>query len=330
MKILTLFPSEKTIEASVFNDRNILSSVSFAYPECPCESGSIAEKIAMQMGGMSADVGITCYSMAPQTCEKITLLDNDLSSKIVCGEFGHEKTNICPQILLSLAPKKALLAYPLTYGKLPPVAVFSGTPQIQRRIVARTFEHLLGARELCRMLGREYEQSNILSVYMSTGEISTCAHERGGLLDIEDSYDGEGAMTPTRSGFFHQRCVYKMALSGKYSKEQMLEKIREKSGILAHLGTTDLGEARKMARSGDKKAEMVYKAFIYGVAKSIGKMAATLKGNIDGMVFIGPLSSDGEFVAELKDYTEYIKNPVVVKIDQPSALVEMAISYKED
>lgn len=330
MKVLTLFPAENAIEASVFDGKSKISSANFAYPECLCETGSIAEKIAIQMGGMSTDIGITCYSMAPQACNKITILDNELSSKIACDTFGHEKTNICPQILLSLAPKKAMLVYPLTYGELPPVAVLSGIPQIQRRIVARTFEHLLGAKELCKITGKKYEQSNIISIYLSSDEISACAHEKGGVLDIEDSYDGEGAMTLTRSGFFGQRCVYKMAFSGKYTKEQMLEKVRGKSGILGHLGTSDLNEVRKMVKSGNKRAEDVYKAFVYGVAKSIGKMAASLKGKVDSIGLIGSLSTDGELVAELKNYVGYIKNPVPLGIDPSSALMEIAVTHKEN
>ena len=59
-------------------------------------------------------------------------------------------------------------------------------------------------------------------------------------------------------------------------------------------------------------------------------MAASLKGKVDGIGLIGSLSTDGELVAELKNYVGYIKNPVPLGIDPSSALMEIAVTHKEN
>lgn len=50
--------------------------------------------------------------------------------------------------------------------------------------------------------------------------------------------------------------------------------VRGKSGLLAHLGTSDAMEVERRIAAGDEKAQMVYDAMLYTAAKSIGALAA--------------------------------------------------------
>lgn len=96
-----------------------------------------------------------------------------------------------------------------------------------------------------------------------------------------------------------------MAVSGKYTLEQLQDKVRTVGGIYAHLGTSDLTEVRKMIASGDKKADVVYKAMIYQITKSIGR-GAVLSGKHEGVVFTGPLSTDKDLVDGISQSTSFI------------------------
>jgi butyrate kinase len=205
------------------------------------------------------------------------------------GEFGNDKTNMAAVFIHFLKPKKAIISYPLTFDCLPETAKLSGVPQIERRMVAHTLDHLMAG-----------EGKRVVSVYLSNDEISVCAQDDGNILDITNSYDGEGPITPTRSGFFQQRCPYKMAFSGKYSEEELVKKIRENGGLFSHLGTKNLNEVFEKIDNGDKKAELVYSAMLYTIHKEIGRKATALMGDFEEISLTGPLASNPRFVSDLR------------------------------
>ena len=55
---------------------------------------------------------------------------------------------------------------------------------------------------------------------------------------------------------------------------------------------------KRRSENGDKEAELVYKAMIYQIVKWIGKMAAVLKGDIDGIILTGGLAYDQDHVVK--------------------------------
>ena len=305
MRRIVVYPSDKEIEISVFGDTPEVRG-SFPYPECSCDIGAIVSTIEETLGIEDFDAGITTYGVIEPVHHEFLELTPERVTTLSENRLGTEKTNIASVILASLLPKKTYIAYPLTFNSLPEMSHLSGIPQITRRVVAHTLDHITVAKKS--------NKSKLLTVYLSDGEISTAAHVNGKILDITNSFDGEGPMTPTRSGFFHQRCVYKMALSGKFSKDDLISKIREKGGLLAHLGVSDLSEIRLKIKNGDTKAKLIYNAMIYQIAKSIGRMNPLLKDKAEALIFTGPLSKDDKLVSEIAEYIAYI-GPISVAND---------------
>ena len=78
--------------------------------------------------------------------------------------------------------------------------------------------------------------------------------------------------------------------SGKYDRGQMMKLVRGKSGLLAHLGTSDAMEVERRIAAGDEKARMVYDAMLYTAAKSIGALAAAADGRIDRIILTGGIA----------------------------------------
>ena len=80
----------------------------------------------------------------------------------------------------------------------------------------------------------------------------------------------------------------KLCYSGKYDRGQMMKLVRGKSGLLAHLGTSDAMEVERRMARGDERARLVYDAMLYTAAKSIGAMAAG--GDIDRIILTGGIA----------------------------------------
>ncbi len=329
MSQIVIYPGPKDIEVALFDGSKMTSAARLSYPGCSCDIGHMVSSIRDATSSKPLDAGITCYGVVGQEAKPVCELTPERASMLCDGTEGYEQSNIGGIILAALGPRRRYLAYPLTYGTLPPIAVLTGIPQLQRRIVVRSFDHIFSSKSFCASIGKSYEACKGISVYLSDTEVSTTAHVNGEIMDATDSFDGEGPMTPTRSGFFHQRCVYRLTLSGKMTKDQLLERIREKGGMLAHLGTKDLEEARGLIASGDEKAKVVYEAMVYQIGKSIGKMAVGLKGKPDFFVFTGPLSHDGQLVEQIRQYVDYIGKPSIFDFDKTTTLNDILLKVLE-
>ncbi len=91
----------------------------------------------------------------------------------------------------------------------------------------------------------------------------------------------------------------------------MKKKIKGNGGLVAYLGTNDAREVIKMIENGDKKAELVYKAMAYQVAKEIGSLAAVLEGKVDGIILTGGIAYDKRFTKWIIDRVSFISKVFV-------------------
>jgi butyrate kinase len=88
----------------------------------------------------------------------------------------------------------------------------------------------------------------------------------------------------------------------------MHKKIMGGGGIVAYLGTNNTLEVEKVIAEGDKKAELIYQAMAYQIAKCIGEMATVLKGEVDYIVITG--NGAGDKGALGKTFVNWIKERV--------------------
>lgn len=162
--------------------------------------------------------------------------------------------------------------------------------------------HALNQKEMALraagQIGKPYAECNLIVAHLGGG-ISITAHRKGQMIDSNDNLDGEGPMAPTRCGAMPVKPVVEMCFSGKYSKQDLLARMRSTGGLADHLGTADILEIKQMIANGNAYAEKVYHAFIYQIAKEIGAMAAALCGDVYGIVLTGGISYDEDLVAAL-------------------------------
>ena len=141
------------------------------------------------------------------------------------------------------------------------------------------------------------------------GGISMSVHQGGRI--VETIGDDEGPFSPERGGAVPALELIKMCFSGQYTQADLKKMMRGKGGMMAYLGTSDARVIEKRIAEGDAKAKEIYEAQAYQVAKGIGLLSATLKGDVDAIILTGGMAYSKMLTGWITEYIRYIA-PVVV------------------
>lgn len=229
------------------------------------------------------------------------------------GVLGEHASNIGGVIAYEIASQLNIPSFivdPVVVDEMDDVARISGMPEIDRKSIFHALNQKAVARRASKELDKEYEDTNLIVAHLGGG-VSVGAHRKGKVVDVNNALDGEGPFSPERSGGLPVGDLAKLCYSEKYTLAEIKKKIKGKGGLIAYLNTNDGREVEKMIENGDKKAELVYKAMAYQVAKEIGSCSAVLKGDIDGIVLTGGIAYDKNFVSWIKERVEFISKVFV-------------------
>ena len=145
-------------------------------------------------------------------------------------------------------------------------------------------------------------------------------------FDGNDVLNGDGPISPNRTGYVPVLPIVKMCYSGKYTLDEMKAKVSKTGGLLGLVGTDNMLEIKDRIKNGDQWAELVYRAFAYNLAKYIGSYACVLEGKVDAIVMTGGVSNDVDFIANVKKYAGWIGEFIVLAGDfEMEALASGAI-----
>jgi len=198
--------------------------------------------------------------------------------------------------------------------ELKPIARISGMSEIERESLCHVLSMKVAARRIAQDLGEPYQGLNLIIIHLGGG-ISISAHRRGRMIDVNNA-SVEGPFTSERTGGLLSVELVKLCYSQKYTLREMLKKLIGKGGLVDYLGTNNLLEVEERIAKGDKKAELLYRAMAYQVAKEIAAMAAVLKGKVDAIVITGNGARNkgalgNNFVDWIKDRVNFIA-PITV------------------
>ncbi|AKN32916.1 butyrate kinase [Clostridium carboxidivorans P7] len=206
--------------------------------------------------------------------------------------------------------KPAFIVDPVVVDELDEAARISGMPEIERISIFHALNQKAVAKRYAKENNKKYDELNLVVTHMGGG-VTVGAHKKGRVVDVANGLDGDGPFSPERTGGLPVGGLIKLCYSGKYTLEEMKKKISGKGGIVAYLNTNDFREVEQKAESGDKKAKLVFDAFILQVGKEIGKCAAVLHGKVDALILTGGIAYSKTVTAAIKDMVEFIA-PVVV------------------
>ncbi len=319
-KILTINPGSTSTKLALFSgeERILSSSISHTTEEISQFSKIIDQKeyrTSMVLGFLKEnDFEFNTLDAVVGRGGLLTPLKSgtyEVSHKMVdflTTTHLEHASNLGAIIALSIAEPLGIPAYivdPVVVDELDDIARITGIPEIERKSIFHALNQKAAAREAAKSLGKKYEECNLIVAHLGGG-ISVGAHKQGQVVDVNNALNGDGPFSPERAGAIPAWSLVEMATSGDYSIGQLKKKLTGGGGIVAHLGTNDLREVNKMIATGDKKAQMVFDAMAYNVAKEIASLSPVFAGNLDAIVLTGGIAHNGEFIELLIKRVEFL------------------------
>ena len=247
-------------------------------------------------------------------------VNDKMVSDLETGKYGgiHPSNlgGILARDIARYAGCPSFIANPVVIDEMQPLARYSGMPDNPRISIFHALSQKRVARLIADKLNKPYEKVNCI-VCHGGGGISIGAHRQGKVVDVTNGYEGDGPMTPQRSGSVPCAKLVQMCFSGEFSQQEIRLKLRGKGGLVAYTGTSDVKELEEFIHTGTKRpgslinctqkqAQQVLDAMIYQIAKYIGAMAAVLEGKVDFIALTGGLMFSKYIPQEIGKYVGFI------------------------
>jgi butyrate kinase len=239
-------------------------------------------------------------------------INEAMCDDLLQGRYGKHPSALGPAMALGLARKyrmPAVVIDPPSTDEFQPLARLSGLPEIERKSALHALNQKAAARKAAGQLSKRYEDVNFVVAHLGGG-ITIGAHCKGLVIDCTHGLN-EGPFTPERAGGLPTQDLLELAQSGRVSPKDLSKRLVGQGGLAAYLGTTNAVEVEAAVKKGDAKAELIYRAMAYQIAKDIGAMAAVLAGEVDGVVLTGGLAHSEMLTGWVRQRTAFIA-PVFV------------------
>ena len=226
------------------------------------------------------------------------------------GEHASNLGCVIAKELADSINKPAFIVDPVAVDEMDEIARFTGMPDIKRQSLFHALNQKAIALKAAKDLNKDYTDLNLIVVHLGGG-ISVGMHQKGRVIDVNNALDGDGPMSPERSGGVPIGPLYKMALSGEYTLKEIKKMNYGNGGMVAYLGTNDGFEIEKRINEGDDFAKFILEVMCYQISKEIGSGATVLKGDVDAIIITGGLAYDKMIVDIIKERVSFISNVLV-------------------
>jgi len=226
---------------------------------------------------------------------------------------GEHASNLGCMIAKNIADsygKRSFIVDPVAVDEMEDIARFTGMPELKRDSLFHALNQKAVALKAAKELGKPYNELNLIIAHLGGG-ISVGMHHKGRVIDVNNALDGDGPMSPERSGSVPMGPLYKMVFSGKYTLKEIQRKNYGQGGLVAYLGTNDGQAIQERIKSGDQEAKFIYDVMCYQISKEIGSGATVLKGSVDAIILTGGLAYNSYLVEYIKERTAFIA-PMIV------------------
>ncbi|WP_245823770.1 butyrate kinase [Sporomusa malonica] len=244
------------------------------------------------------------------------------------SRYGTHASNLGALLAQSLAMemhKPAFIVDPVVVDELKPVARITGRPEIKKRSIFHALNQKAIAHRLANQVNRPYEELTLIVAHLGGG-ISVGCHNKGRVIEVNNSLDGEGPFSPERAGTVQAAQFAELLFTLNLDRERVTKLLAGQGGLVAHLGTNDVREVENRITAGDDEVKLIYDAMIYQIARFIAAAAVPVSGCVDYIAITGGMAHS-EYI--IKELTEYISFIAPVKIfpgeDELKALAEGAL-----
>jgi butyrate kinase len=230
------------------------------------------------------------------------------------GTYGEHASNLGSLLANRLKDEfdleNSYTVDPVSSGNMSEIAKISGVPGITRIGRGHPLNMKMTARKIAKKQNIPFEDTNYVIAHLGGG-ISISLVQAGKLVDINDALLGMGPFSPNRAGAVPLRGIIK--LCKEMSFDDVASLLSKNSGLKGYLGTEDLRDVLKMIEAGDEKAQLIYDAFVYQIAKELGAYFAASKGKAQAIIATGGIAFNEKFITDLKSYvgsfTEFHTSP---------------------
>jgi butyrate kinase len=210
----------------------------------------------------------------------------------------------------------------------------TGLPRIRRRSTFHALSQRGAAREAARRNNVDYKNGKFIIAHLGGG-ISIGAHLRGRVVDVTNALDGEGPMSPERSGALPVLPLLQLLEDNVVDFSGLRRAVLREGGLFAHLGTNDFLEIEQRCRLKDPLAESVVAAFVYSVAKHVASLLPALVTTddphpVDAIVLTGGLAHSKLLVRDLTTrLSPFARVEVVLGLTEAHVMAESALAALE-
>lgn len=253
--------------------------------------------IVVGRGGLLRPVKSGAIEVSDAMCRDLT-----------SAQYGEHASNLGGLIARDIARScgcKAIIADPVVVDELQDVARISGRPELPIVSIFHALNQKAIARRYAKEAGRDYNDLDLIVVHLGGG-ISVSAHCHGRVIDTNCALGGNGPFSPERCGTLPVVALMDLCFSGKYTKQEVKRMLLGNGGLMGHLGLNDAQQVEKNAEAGDRKAQLIYDAMAYNVAKEVGSMATVLKGHVDAILITGGIAYSKSFCKYIEDMVGFI------------------------
>lgn len=235
------------------------------------------------------------------------LVTEKMVEDLKVGYQGQHASNLGGIIARNIATDLNIPAFivdPVAVDELEDIARISGMPEIPRRSLVHALNIKAVTRRVCEKTNKKFEEGSYVVAHLGGG-ISVAPLKNGRIVDVNNANE-DGPFSPERAGGLPVGDIAKLAFSGKYTQAQMKKKMVGEAGLVGYLGTNDGRIVDKMIEEGDKRAELIFHAMAYQIAKEIGAMSTVLSGKIDAIILTGGLAHNKKLVKWMSEMVGFI------------------------
>ena len=230
------------------------------------------------------------YTIAEKSGKGIRV-DRELVEAIVNRPIMMHASNLGIPAAAELARRLNVPAYtvdPVVVDEFIPEARISGFKSINRVSASHALSVRAAARKASEQIGRPFDDVNLVVAHLGGG-ITIAAVRGGKMIDNNIALLGEGPFTPQRAGTLPLDGVLELCCSGEYSREELVEQLTRKGGLISYLGEHRMQRIEKRIADGDEEAQLVVNAMVHKILKEIGAMYALLEADVEAIVLTGGL-----------------------------------------
>ncbi len=326
-KILVINPGSTSTKIAVFeNTRSIflkiikhsveeLRSFDKITDQLPFRKELIMKELYSENMELShIQIVIGCGGLIKPIESGIYAVNEKMKEDLFNGVQGEHASNlgglIADEITHLLPHAKAYIADPVVVDEMQDVARFTGHPLFKRKSIFHALNQKATARAYAHAINRTYEEMNLIIVHLGGG-VSIGTHCKGRVVDVNQALDGEGPMSPERSGTLPAGDLIKTCFSGQYDYKTIHKMVIGEGGYVAYFGTNDAYKVELMAKNHNADAQSIQEALAYQVAKYIGASAAVLRGQVDAIILTGGLANDRTITEYVSQHVSFI-GPVII------------------